>query len=284
MAWDLAYQHLILVGNNGLVVRIEGEDVTHFVSGSRQHLRAISMNPSDDTALIVGNTSTVLLWDECKFSRIEASTSENLRAVAWNPRGTVALITGNHGTLLKYSDGTIQKIGNCRANLRHVSWRPMTDQALITSNCFAEEFIPSPNLFNYNAETDTVIPLNEGRVDLMGVDWNPSGESALVVGYDVVRHNGFIAHCDRTALSPIAFQNRRVYPVTVAWDDLGDVAAIATATTQLGMSQGAIYLWDGEGLRLIYKNAEFFFSSVTWSREDGNLVGLASTATRTFSC
>lgn len=61
VAWDAASQGLILVGNNGRVVRIEGEDVTHFVSGSRQHLRAISMNPSDDTALIVGNAGTVLL-------------------------------------------------------------------------------------------------------------------------------------------------------------------------------------------------------------------------------
>ena len=82
------------------------------------------MNPSDDTALIVGNAGTVLLWDECKFSRIEASTSENLRAVAWNSGRTIALIAGNRGTLLKYSDGAIQKIRNCRANLRHVSWRP----------------------------------------------------------------------------------------------------------------------------------------------------------------
>lgn len=160
----------------------------------------------------------------------------------------------------------------------------MTDQALITSNCFAEEFIPSPNLFNYNVETDTVIPLNEGRVGLMGVEWNPSGKSALAVGYDVVWHNGFIADYDGTAFSPIEFQNRRVYPVTVAWDDLGEVAAIATATTQLGMGQGTIYLWDGEGLGLIYKNAEFFFSSVAWNREGRNLVALASTATRTFSC
>lgn len=259
-------RQILLVGNNGLVTRTNGDDVIRLDSGTRQNLRAISFNPSDGTALIVGNAGTILLWDERRFHNISTPTSENLRAVAWDPQGTIALIAGKQGILLKYSDKTVEPIGNCRANLRHISWRPRTDQALIVSNCFAEEFIPSPNLFIYEAGTDNVTSLNEGRADLIGVDWHPNGRSALLVGYDVVWHNGVISNYDSSALSPIEFEDRRVYPVTVAWNSDGDLAAIATATAQPGIGQGMIYLWDGRRLKQIYDNSVFFFSAVSWTR------------------
>lgn len=284
LAWDAEYGHITLVGNDGQIIRIEGEEMRRIECATRQNLRAISLNPLDGTALIVGNTGTILLWDQRKFSRINSSTPKNLRAAAWNANGTMALIAGNQGTLLKYSDGTVESLGDCRANLRLVSWRPMTDEALITPNCFAEEFVPSPNLFTYDAKTDKVISVNQGRVDLIGVDWQPSAKNALVMGYDVVWHNGFIGNFDGKILLPIEFENRRVYPVTVSWDGFGRIAANATATTQPGMGQGSICLWDGKIFKPIYNDAEFFFSAAAWNQKDGVLVALASTTTRTFSC
>jgi len=82
--------------------------------------------------------------------------------------------------------------------------------------------------------------LNEGRADLIGTGWKPTGESALVVGYDVVWHNGFIGTFDGTTLSPIQFDNKRVYPVAVAWNTSAKLAAIGTATAQLGMAKGTV--------------------------------------------
>jgi WD40 repeat protein len=242
------------------------------------------VNPSNGTALIVGNGGTVLLLDgEGNFKRISVPTFENLRAVSWDPSGSVAIIAGNNGTLLKYSPQGVEGVDDGRANLRDISWRPKSNTALIASNCFAEEFIPSPNLLSYEAETNVVKPLNEGRADLIGVDWKPTGESALVVGYDVVWHNGFIGNFDGTALSSIQFDNKRVYPVAVAWEASAKQAAIVTATGQLGTAKGTVFLWDGRSLKLIYSDDEFFFSDVAWTWKNSRLAALASAETRTFN-
>lgn len=163
-AWEpMQRSRIMLVGDNGFVARIDGEEIIALDSGTQRNLRAISFNPTDGTALIVGNAGTILLWDEEKFNRIDSSTSENLRAVAWDAHGRMALVAGNRGTLLKYSDKKVKTVGNCRADLRHVSWNPDVRRALIVSNCFAEEFVPSPNLFSYEGDTEVIVPLNEGE-------------------------------------------------------------------------------------------------------------------------
>ena len=254
-------------------------------AGTQQNLRAVAVNHSNGAALIAGNEGTLLSLDEeGRFTRIDTSTSENLRAAAWNDDGSVALVVGNRGVILRHWDHGIKSVDGGRANLRHVAWRPGRDQALITSNCFAEEFIPSPNLFSYDARTDHLSSLSEGRADLIGVHWAPAGESALVVGYDVVWHNGFIGVLNGTSISPIQFDNKNVYPVTVAWNPAGELAAIATATTQPGIGKGTLYLWDKESLKRVYSNDQYFFSAVAWDREGKRLAALASNATRTFNC
>jgi hypothetical protein len=107
---------------------------------------------------------------------------------------------------------------------------------------------------------------------------------ALVVGYDVVWHNGFVGKFDGTVLSPIPFENRRVYPVAVSWKPSAELAALGTATTQPGMGKGSVYLWDGQSLKSIYTNPDFFFGVIAWDSKGACLVALASSATRTFNC
>jgi WD40 repeat protein len=284
LAWNRQDQCLI-VGNRGRILRMQDDELIDLDSGTRQNLRGVSVNPSNGTALIAGNEGTLLSLDEeGRIARINTSTSENLRATAWNDDGSVALVVGNRGVILRHWDHGVRSVDGGRANLRHVAWRPNRDQALITSNCFAEEFIPSPNLFSYDARTDHLSSLNEGRVDLIGVHWAPSGESALVVGYDVVWHNGFIGVLNGTSISPIQFENKHVYPVNVAWNPAGKRAAIATATTQPGIGKGTLYLWDEKSLKTVYSNDQYFFSAIAWNREGKRLVALASDATRTFNC
>lgn len=283
--WDRRGQSVILVGDAGRIVKVQGEKILALKSGTRQNLRAVSVNQSNGTALIVGNQGTIMLFDEGDNpTMVSHSRGENLRAAAWNPKGNTALIAGNRGTLLKYSELRVEAVDGGRANLRRTAWRPNHSQALVASNCFADEFIPSPNLFVFDARRSILNSLNEGRADLIGVDWNNNGKNALVVGYDVIWHNGYIGAFDGTNVSPIEFENKRVYPVAVSYNPVGNVAAIATATAQPGMGEGALYLLDRRVLKSIFTNNEFFFSSVAWNGEGTEIVALASSATRTFNC
>jgi hypothetical protein len=283
--WERARDAVILVGDGGQILRVRGEKSVRLASGTDQNLRGISLNPTDGTALIVGNRGTVLLLrEDDSVRKIDAPTSENLRAASWDSRGTSALISGNQGTLLRYSSHGLQTLEGGRANLRHIAWRPSSEIALVTSNCFAEEFIPSPNLFAYDAPNQTLTALNEGRVDLIGVDWKPDGTIALVVGYDIIWHNGEIALFDGENLSHIEFNNKRVYPVAVSWKPSEELAAIVTSTPQYKMGQGGVYLWDRKALRAIFTNDVFFFSAVAWNKEGEDLVALGSSMSRTFNC
>jgi hypothetical protein len=91
-----------------------------------------------------------------------------------------------------------------------------------------------------------------------------------------------IACYDDTGLHPIKFENDHVYPVTVAWDAKGKVAAIATSAAQPHLGQGQILLWDGGEFKEVYRSNEFFFSQIAWSPVEFKFAAIASTEARTF--
>ncbi len=273
------------MGDKGRIIKLHGDKTNNVTSGTLQNLRGVSVNPIDGRILAVGNAGTVVMLDLNENAcNVTVRGSQNLRATSWNPDGTLALIAGNEDTLMAYSQESVHTIDGGRANLRRIAWRPKTNTALVTSNCFAEEFIPSSNLFRYDADEQTLNALNEGRTDFIGVDWKPDGTAAIIVGYDVIWHSGTIVVYDGRDLSPLEFPNKRVYPVDVAWNPKGEVAAIVTATAQPGEADGNVYLWDGKELQPIFGSREFFFNSVGWNKEGTDLVALGSSATRTFNC
>jgi len=284
LAWDSRGLMLTAVGNRGRALRIQdGQVIGILETGVTSNLRAVSVNPKDSGALAVGNGGLILLIEaDGSCRRLNSPTSRNLRAVRWNADGSVALVAGNNGMLIRYRNEEFEMLNGGRANLRGISWRHAKSEALITSNCFAEEFIPSPNLFQFDAGGNTLKPLNETASDLIGVDWNPIEDFALAVGYDVVWHNGVIARFDDAGFFPIEFENHHVYPTTVSWDPEGHVAAVATSTTQPHMSQGRIMLWDKHSFHELYRNENFFFSNITWSPVGFKFAAVASTKTRTF--
>jgi len=253
-------------------------------TGTTHNLRSVAVNPIDSTALAVGNTGTIIsIRANRSLTSMNSLTFGNLRAVRFNADGTAALIAGNNGTLIKFTEHSLETIDGGLANLRGVSWRKNREQALITSNCFADEFIPSPNLFLLDAKENKLNPVSEGKADLIGVDWHPDGSFAVAVGYDVVWHNGVIGRYDESGLSPIEFQNSHVYPTAVCWNPNGSIAAIATSTPEPRLSQGRIILMEGSTLREIYRNEDYFFSDIAWSPVGLRLAAIASTDARTFN-
>jgi WD40 repeat protein len=284
-SWDPTGLQLTVVGNRGTVLRLTGNDLVKLNSPTHENLRAVDCNPLNGTSLIVGNAGTVIQLDETDhFKSLTAPTSENLRAVAWNPKGNAALIAGNNGTCLEFSERGFKLVEGARANLRRIAWKPKSEEALVASNCFAEEFIPSPNLFRFRSRELELQPVNEGRADFIGVDWGPTGKSALVVGYDVVWHNGFVGGFDGSSISPIQFESKKVYPVAVAWHPTEKFAVIGTATTQPSISNGALLVWDGNSVKSIYSSPTFFFGVLAWHPNGQRLAALASSSTRTFNC
>lgn len=263
---------------------ITGNESVAIDSSTRQNLRGVATNPKDGAVIIVGNAGTILVFDGKTIKRLSSPTTENLRAVSWNREGTVALVAGNHGVLLEYDGDSVQTVDGARANLRRGCWHPSGQQAVVASSCFADEFVPSPNLFAYESRRQGLRPLNEGRVDMIGCDWRPDGALVLLVGYDVIWHDGFLGTFDGARVTPVPFESKHVYPVGVRWKPTGELAALVTSTVRHGIGRGTVYLWDGYSLRAIYSNDDFFFTSVIWNRDGTEMSALASSVSRTFNC
>jgi len=85
-------------------------------------------------------------------------------------------------------------------------------------------------------------------------------------------------------LSLVEFENKRVYPIAVSWSPTQQVAAIATAAAQPDVGEGTLYFWDTKTLTPIFRNNEFYFSTIAWNRDGTELFALGSSATRTFNC
>jgi hypothetical protein len=280
IAWDPEGDFATLVGDNGRVLRVFSDQTVRDLDlGITNHLRSISANPKDGGLLIAGNSGTLFHFCGTR-TNIQVPTFENLRTVSWNAQGTTALIGGNAGTLLKYSNFSVHSLDNKRANLRRIAWHPLDNRALITSNCFAEQFLPSANLFLYDSDTEQIWEVNQSPTDLIGVDWEPNGEFALVAGYDIVWHTGFIGQFNGTVLTPVSFENKLVYPVAIAF---GKFVAVCTAVAQAGIGTGSIRLWKDGKLRTIFESDRYYFSAAGWNKR-GSLMALASPANRAFNC
>jgi len=280
ITWDPKGDFATLVGDNGRILRVfSDQTVRELDSSIAGNLRSVSANPNDGALLVAGNSGTLFYLGESKVS-IQVPTFENLRTVSWNAEGTIALVGGNSGALMKYTDLSVRSIGDQKANLRRIAWHPRFNRALITSNCFAEQFLPSANLFLYDSDKDQVQEVNRSQADLIGVDFELNGEFAIVGGYDIVWHTGIIARFNGTELTPLEFENKQVYPVAVA---VGECVAVCTAVTQPGVGTGSVRLWKDGKLSVIFESDQYYFSSVAWSK-CGSLMALGSSANRTFNC
>lgn len=103
-AWDKGGTSLILVGDSGRIMRVQGNRLVNIDAGTKHNLRAVSTSPVRQTFLAVGNAGTIIsIGPDDRATNLKASTFENLRTVRWNSKGNTALLTSEsvptHGRL-----------------------------------------------------------------------------------------------------------------------------------------------------------------------------------------
>ncbi len=130
VSWKADDSEALIVGTKGTVLAYDGSVATSIKSGLNETIYAVSWNPKQDLALLVGcsyskascdnNSSTIdgliMEYDGHAFTMINATrvfTHKDpfiLYTVAWSPTGNYALIAGSWATLYKYSQGVITQI------------------------------------------------------------------------------------------------------------------------------------------------------------------------------
>ncbi len=119
-AWDPSNSYAIIVGEDGIILRltIDGQ-VTTIDSGTSEDLWIISWQPmasntngSDSPnpmttyqgtyALILGQNSTVLKWDEERIIHIMEDPTSAIQSIEWSSNGDFATLKGSEGKTFRY--------------------------------------------------------------------------------------------------------------------------------------------------------------------------------------
>ncbi len=283
-SWDRNGDTCLLVGDRGTVAVLNDEQLEQVSSPTLENLRGSSQNPRKDQALIVGNKGTVLLLEKGDVSSIRVGTEANLRRVSWSSDGKLALIVGNDGTALSWDGTSIVEVGGASNNLRAISWNPKGEYALVSGNYFAQAMFPSPTLYRYNKEASALQALKTtDMTDLIGLDWNPDGQHALAVGYEVVWQESRVFRWMNDELKLLSLQEPGLFPTAVAWHPTENLALIGTGSPHsTGSGEGAVLEYARHSFKRIF-SSEYRNSCIAWQpgRESALIVGTRSG--RTFT-
>ena len=226
------------------------EEVQTIATPGSSALRYAAWHPGGETALIVGNGGTVLLFrPPSSFEVVASGSSQNLRGAGWAPDGGRALIVGNRGTVLSFDGRRFDEVAAPTSeNLRRVAWSPDGSSALIVGN--------GGCVLRLAGGTDHVEQLPGDRAHTMrSVAWRPDGAYALIGGY-ASRHAGYprpyvLYRCDGRYVQGILATDDEDDAIAIDWRPGSDPPRALVLITRAGEVDaplpGKIVEYDGSG-------------------------------------
>jgi hypothetical protein len=241
-AWSENGQEAVLVGNNGLMLGLQGDRFHELESQTREHLRCASYNPMDSTILAVGNRGKVILMDKSGRARmLDSKTSSNLRRCSWSRDGSYAVIVGNDGAALIWNGSSFTEVDGALNNLRSITW-DAEGSAFISGNYFGASMTPSPTLYmlEFEAKRLESIAVTE-KTDLISIDFGPE-DQLLAGGYDLVWQEPRAFRWNGKTLESVKVGESGVYLTSIAWQPGNRFALVGTGSPKLAGEGGGMVL------------------------------------------
>lgn len=284
ITWKPDGKSALLVGNSGLAAWFRDGVIRDVPSGTRMNLRGAAFSPHDDRAIIVGNNGVMMEYSDQTMRRIESGVVAHLRRVAWSPDGRNALIVGNDGICARLDADRSVQVRGAVSNLRAVEYQPTRNFALVCANRFSGEFVPSPNLFRYTNENQTLEPLLDGEnSDLTALAWHPGGDKAIVVGYDLTWHEPRLFETDGKEVSKIESKIRGLHPSAVSWLSEHKEALIGTATPEAEHFPSQVLIMSDGRLERIFEATDYHVTCIACHPAKDFALIAGSPATRIFN-
>jgi hypothetical protein len=224
-------------------------------------LRWACWDPSDSSALVVGDRGALLAYRDDRFNPLESTTRENIRCAQFSPLGGTAWACGNNGLVLKIAGGTASVVKQgVRENLRRVAWDPSGGRALFVGNNGAA-YISAGASFETVHGADT---------HLRSIAWHPQDGYALVAG------NCFRDSVGGLSPSPnlFRFEDGSLNDVSTLAESRADLVAASwkrdgSSCILAGFDQTwhtpSLASYDGEGLReIIWGSENIFPTACAW--------------------
>lgn len=189
MLWISDYG--LMVGSGGSLLRFNASGIEWIHTGTEESLYDIAY--SWPRALVVGNHSTLFIWDVDAedLTRVEVSYDQRFLGAAWAEGGSDAVIVGDGGFIGIFNGTSVEPLTTGLIDfIYRVEWIPGGDHAIAVGD----------NGLVVKVNTTEVI--NSTRLDfdwgLWRLSWDHSGSHAIIVGKDysyvpprslVVRYN-----------------------------------------------------------------------------------------------
>jgi len=198
LSWDIESDYSIIVGMDYTFVPFRSLVVRYNVTGTfdsipvpgdpTSGLRSVSFGggapPSNDRAIIVGENSTVMIWNGNWLTDMNAPYDRTLRACIWDDyENNEIYVSGNRGVIMHHELGTWSNMSYDPRQYNYaIAWRPQGDYGLVVgAGGFMAKVSPSGGM-----DIDSGVTR-----DLFDVDWSSDGTYALACGGSgtVLRYN-----------------------------------------------------------------------------------------------
>jgi hypothetical protein len=186
ISWIPNGSYALLVGNNGLILKYDGVNLTRLDANTTADLRGVAWSRNENIALIAGSAGTIISYSGTKFTTLNGNTTADLFCVAWHPNGSIALIGGANGTIVKY-DNIKQMSTRIITMLAHpitlfaISWDYSGENVWMVGYP-----LPSPLPYNYS-ELQSLWPNSGENSRSMpayvsyALSMNPNGNDSLML-------------------------------------------------------------------------------------------------------
>lgn len=251
IAWKSDGSYALIVGDQGTILKYEGDKFKKIPSGTNEDLFSVDWQPFGDYALIVGDHGTILKYTEAEIYTIKSYITVPLSGVSWKKDKDVAFIVGGMGTVFKWENGNLTLLPfRTTEFLQDVTFYPRGDYALIVggNGTVIRDYGEDENFTQLAQLTNNY---------LWSISWKPFDEYALIVG-----EGGIALKCDGNNLTQLASGTNN-WLEAVEWKPDGTIALIVGTL-------GTALEYDGNSFSKISSATDRYLAGTAWKKPDGS--------------
>ena len=231
-------------------VSASGADIQSFHNTglfSSVNLYGVSWKPDSSKALIVGDNSAVLVYDDSSgtFNSFDASAYDYyLLDAGWRPDGLYAMIVGGNGQALAFNGKALTRLDTgSNSSFYSVDWKRDSSEAILVGGDGA--------ILRFRDSTFTALTSGTG-VLLKDVSCNPKDGSALIVGLN----STVLRIMPDGSVGKVPFDGDfSLY--SVAWNPQGTLALIC--------GRGMIATYDGNAVSVVSQGTDQNILGCCWA-------------------
>lgn len=175
--WRPGGDYGLAIGSGGSLFKVTTSAIERIETATLESIYDVAWKVDGSEALLVGNHSTLLVWDAVAgdLSRVDIAYDQRFLGATWDPTGTYALIVGSEGFVGRFNGTDVAKyLSGLTDFIYRIKWRPGGDRAMAVGD--------NGLMLEVNTTEITSSTRLNANWGLWRMDWEPGGTYALISG------------------------------------------------------------------------------------------------------